>query len=857
MLWGIFYGGLPLLILQHLNQFRQTKQRDHLSFACFTLTLLLWRLIWGGHASLFSSEFLEAFFNAYKALSMVIFVLFSGVFSLYFIDSFQQKYKTTPYLLVSMAVVACLGFLYLFNLIPSAWFSDIVLYANLLVMLLSLVAAIEARKKGLRSANYLIAGWIIFWIGTILITLIIFSFIPYHVITTYSFPVSALIQALLFSIALNNKTRDEYLLEINEANQELNDNMELIEEQNVRLDLARKEALATSLVKSDFLATMSHEIRTPLNAIIGFSSQLLRHDIKRPFQEKLSLIHTSANTLLDVVNDVLDLSKLEAGKAQVKYVAFDSQSLFEDTVSIFSQAAQNKGLSFIYEITPLPKILIGDSQKLKQILNNLLSNAVKFTHKGHIALRISAETTEEGQLSLYLEIEDTGIGISKADRKKLFNSFVQLEKTPENNQQGTGLGLVICQKLVNLMQGSMNFSSVPNEGSCFKVTLPLQQGLSPILFKDSPFWKEKDVLIYDPNTLNLQSHQKLLSQLGANVTIVDNLVSLNKVQKTDVLFFALAPNAWSRGSAIYRRISAVEAPIKIALCEHQCPDSALLETYQFQHCIRVPLTLGKLDKTFNLNDYNLEANEISVPDLSELSILAVDDTPSNLILLSSWLDGTQAKVTLAHSARQALSYCKQKSFDLILMDVNMPEMDGVTASQQIRELDSHIGTPIVAVTAHALKEEQERLLASGLDDYLPKPILYDDLIAIIIRWCELPTTSSNTVSWQLALQKANNNKHHALAMLEALLKEIPKYARLIDQYWREGKLEQLTTQVHKLHGACCYTGVPKLQNLCLGLETRLKQNQVTDFQVEQVLTEIKQVSPVIQALLAQPPDDTA
>ena len=232
-----------------------------------------------------------------------------------------------------------------------------------------------------------------------------------------------------------------------------------MEEQNVRLDIARKNAIEASNVKSQFLANMSHEIRTPLNAILGFSRELHSDSLPPEKQEQISIIHAAADNLLSIVNDVLDFSKIEAGKLEINNHPFSPNEMLEDMVSVMAKSAHLKKLEFVYDLEPLPEKLIGDSYRIKQVLNNLLGNALKFTDHGFVSLTASGKEQEHGMYEMVLQIEDSGIGISRDDQRKLFAAFSQVDDAMNRSYQGTGLGLVICQELVKLMRGELTLQS--------------------------------------------------------------------------------------------------------------------------------------------------------------------------------------------------------------------------------------------------------------------------------------------------------------------------------------------------------------------------------------------------------------
>jgi two-component system sensor histidine kinase BarA len=635
-----------------------------------------------------------------------------------------------------------------------------------------------------------------------------------------------------------DKSRHQLQLEVEQATQDLTNNIEIVEEQNVRLDIARKDAVTASNVKPQFLANMSHEIRTPLNAILGFSKELHSANLSPEKQEQINIINAAADNLLNIVNDVLDFSKIEAGKLQINNHPFSPNQILEDVVGIMAKSAHLKNLEFIYDLNPLPEKLIGDSYRLKQILNNLLGNALKFTDTGQISLSVRGTQKEHGIYELELKISDSGIGISREDQRKLFAAFSQVDDALSRSYQGTGLGLVICQELVKMMHGELSLQSATGMGSTFTVTIRANLLNTTLSIKPDGNWQDKKVIYFDPNPLSRQCGTKILKTMGANVTGVESLTYLRQItEQQDTLFVCVPGNKASMLPNILEVARHINASNKVMLYSGIESLSSRTDLSQyFSHKLRLPLTLAKLNSlkqapvtsTVNAIQQRLEA-------LPKARVLAVDDMEMNLRLLTTWLKNTNLQLTLALSGKDAVEHCKEHEFDLILMDVQMPNMDGLEATKQIRQTPLNLGTPIIAVTAHAFKEEQDRLLSSGMDDYLPKPVNLSDLIDLIKRWCQISDPIGDSLlsfDWDLALKNANYNQDAALDLLRQFVRQLPELAATIELNNQQNDFTEMQNSVHKLHGICCYTGVPALQALCEKIESALKLKQINKAQQE-------------------------
>jgi two-component system sensor histidine kinase BarA len=830
LLWGLFYGSLLSLAIYNLVLFVGIKENSLLAYVGYICTVLLWQFVWGGHMYLLFAPEIANWFNLHTDIIFVLLGIGSGIFTYVFLDASVTAPKTLPFIKLNLLLLTILGALSLLRIFPPFWQNAAVLLLNTVTICCCTYAGFESLGNNFRAARYFIIAWGILFLSALIGMFGLVGLLPTNFFTSYCFQFGVLLEAGLFSLALMDKSRQHLELEVIQATDDLRNNVELIEEQNVRLDLARKNAVAASYVKSQFLANMSHEIRTPLNAILGFSKELQTGNLPEDKKEQVDIINAAADNLLNIVNDVLDVSKIEAGKMQINNHSFSPNELLEEVIAVMAKSAHLKNLEFIFDIETLPQKLMGDSYRIKQILNNLLGNALKFTDYGHIRLSARGKFLEHDIFEFNLRIEDTGIGISHEDKRKLFTAFSQVEDALNRSYQGTGLGLVICKELVKLMHGRLNLHSVPNQGSIFNVSLRTNiLDTQPTLSKLSK-WKGLQVLIYDPYPHSRLSTSKLLCQLGAKVTSVESLAYLKtQDQEYDYIFTCLPGTLPNKTSEVLDAIFHISAGRKILCCSGPESDTAMHLCYaeKFHSQIRLPLTPSKLNKIMcKPTDEPVDKWQQPLQQLPPVRVLAVDDMEINLRLLSTWLKPSPLILDLAYSGQEALQLCQRKEFDLILMDVQMPHMDGLQASRLIRHTKLNLGTPIIAVTAHAFKEEQERLLANGMDDYLPKPLKLSSLIDLIERWCQAPQAEQLThLDWHLALKRANGNASAAQDVFEQFILQLPALIADIEHHSQQQHFSQLLSVVHKLHGACCYTGVPLLHGYCGETESLLKNQQ--------------------------------
>jgi two-component system sensor histidine kinase BarA len=630
--------------------------------------------------------------------------------------------------------------------------------------------------------------------------------------------------------------------QIDQATSDLTQTMEALEIQNVELDLAKKRALSASKAKTEFLANMSHEIRTPMNGVLGFTNLLLKTNLTKKQHDLVKTISKSATNLLDIINEILDYSKLEYGKLEPETAPFSITDCFEEPISLLSPSAHDKHIELILLIySDVPRILIGDETRIRQILVNLVNNAIKFTHRGEVVVRVMVDEDNQGTQKLKFSVADTGIGISKKAQQNLFETFQQADSTTSRTYGGTGLGLSISKKLAQSMNGDIKLVSTLGFGSTFIVELPLITASQTIeVPHTATSYAGKRAILADKHQLSRLSIQHLLNSFDIDVTT--NEFPIERSPKADVIVLGFGHEEISSGFAEteIRRLRGISwLPFIILM---SATEKTIIDQYQslsgdwyLSKPITTQVMKGVLSEIFSKPTQSYAYKSTSPIDrfrgmLTGKEILVVDDNEINLKLISTLMRDKGAIVTEAGDGHEAVNLAIKNYYDLIVMDIHMPGMKGTTAALKIREYEklANSYTPIIALTADAVPTTRTQIKESKIDAYLLKPIDEQQIWPIIEsvfnkttqqqlqqfpRWQQQISLNTPTLpvrDLDKALSVTGGDRKLVEEMFKQLKRELPKHLSALKTAHANLDWTLLREISHKLHGSTSSCGVPAL-----------------------------------------------
>ena len=526
---------------------------------------------------------------------------------------------------------------------------------------------------------------------------------------------------------------------------------------------ARKQAEELARSKSEFLANMSHEIRTPMNGILGFAELLKNSDIGERQKDFAETIHSSGSALLTILNDILDFSKIEAGKIELDPAPFCLRNAVEDVAALLSPSANEKGIELLVRCRPsVPASMIGDVGRIRQVLTNLTGNAIKFTHEGHVLIDVSATVSQETAL-IKISVEDTGIGIPESKIDHVFGMFTQAETSTTRMFGGTGLGLAISSSLVTEMGGDISVQSTYGEGSIFEVSLTLDLseavgGRASAVPNDVDV--DQTVLVVDDNAVNRLILAEQLQTWGIKSRSFDggqaalaHLDGRGGAQTSPIIlldYHMPEMDGLMFLERVRRHPTAADARVIVL---SSVDDKTITKQFEALGVVDIaakPIRLNTLrtllanavggDKRVELSTTKQGidlGDSCERKDTSHARVLIAEDNETNRMLLQHMIDQTVYRLTFADNGKQAFDLFRKHSFDLILMDISMPEMDGIEATKAIRSFEVSQGlspTPIVALTAHKMSGDRERFESVGMDGYLSKPVPAKALNEILLKW---------------------------------------------------------------------------------------------------------------------------
>lgn len=623
---------------------------------------------------------------------------------------------------------------------------------------------------------------------------------------------------------------------IEEATADLQQSLELLEEKNIELSLEKKKAEEKSRQKSEFIANMSHEIRTPMNGLIGFTNVLMETRLDTLQMDYVKTIKSSAQDLLTVINDILDYSKMDAGKLQLDSIPVDIRHCIDEVLILAAPHAHKKGLDLIPITRPeVPAIVIGDPFRIKQILGNLVNNAIKFTDQGQVLIRTKIQQETDKHYVLSLSVIDTGRGLSNEEQARLFTAFQQADTTITRRYGGSGLGLVICKKLVEKMQGRITLTSEPGKGSTFTAQMTLEKLPAYEGKKTSEHrFSQLKALCFDEHPEHLEALLNGVTFLGPHCVPYSNLADLDAAMKTpadNVVALINIPLGQEEAVSDMLKNNHGNIP-SILLSKWPIADYKALHAQGF---LFKPLSIQKLLDTIDLvlnHNRPLTPAKLNPDELRQQlknlhpRVLLAEDNPVNRFLLKSLLQDC-VSIDEVEDGKSAVEQCNKIQFDVILLDLQMPHLNGLDAAGQIHNKSLlNANTPIAIISASENTINNREMGKAGITTWIQKPIDEKEFLLQLLNLVKKQPES--VIDWDLCVKRVGGKPQIAREFLDKFIEELKKERAWFPKLLQANDIKGLAEAAHKLHGACCYCGVPVLQKKVIHIETLAQTLQDTE-----------------------------